>query len=577
MWVTVLVILATLALAALSYGADAKPKFLSAFTEAYPQAAGTQLDSCILCHTDPAHPGEDNLNQYGLDWENGDIGDKNFLAPALVNRDSDRDGVANGAEILQLSLPGDPTSSTPPSTTTTQPGTPPDGAGLYAARCASCHGPDGGNLKGTALARRTFINIVLNGSGGMPAQSGLTEADAGAIFDYVTGAVTTTTLPGTTTTTQAVGGATVFAQNCAACHGANGGNLVPTTLGRSQLVSIINNGTGSMPGFAWLGSAQVGAAADYLLSLSPSGATTTTAAPRSGASVYAASCALCHGADGGNLRGHHLSLAQITAVVTNGKGSMSGFAGRLSGTEISNVSQYVLSVGSGVTSTTAGTAVSGSDLYMQNCSPCHGLHGEGGVGGVLAGTTLGRAEIIRLTTDGRATMPAFGGRLSSAEIAAIADQVLSMSGSAAAPTPPDAAAVPPELEAGHDLFGRFCAGCHGAEGQGGLGGPVAGSNLSADRIRRIVLEGQGSMRGFAGQLTDDQVELIVGYVAALASGSLETASEAPTTDDTGVSAAPPPPNGDSSALPVVIVSLLAGLGAAGASILWARAGRKLTG
>ena len=107
----------------LSPGAEAKQKFLSGFAQAYPAAAGTSLDSCLLCHTDPVHPGEDNLNAYGNDWEDGDFGDKNFLAPALVNRDSDGDGVANGQEIQQLSLPGDPSSSTPPTTTTTTPGT----------------------------------------------------------------------------------------------------------------------------------------------------------------------------------------------------------------------------------------------------------------------------------------------------------------------------------------------------------------------------------------------------------------------------------------------------------------------
>jgi mono/diheme cytochrome c family protein len=311
----------------LSPGADAKQKFLSGFAQAYPVAAGTPLDSCLLCHTDPVHPGERNLNNYGEDWEDGDLGDKDYLAPALVNRDSDGDGVPNGQEIQQLSLPGDPSSSTPPITTTTLPGTPPDGQALYAARCAACHGPNGGNLSGTTLGRSRFIAITINGQGGMPAQSGLTSEEVGAIFDYVTGAVPSPT----TTTTQPAGGATVWAQNCASCHGASGGNVVPTSLNKAQLVSVVNNGQGTMPAFAWLGSAQVNNVADYLLSLSvPTttlpGATTTTTAPRSGASVYAASCALCHGGDGGNLRGHALSRTQIVSITTNGVGTMNGFS-----------------------------------------------------------------------------------------------------------------------------------------------------------------------------------------------------------------------------------------------------------
>ena len=240
-----------LALVLLSPGADAKQKFLSGFAQAYPAAAGTSLDSCLLCHTDPVHPGEKNLNGYGNDWEDGDFGDKDFLAPALVNRDSDGDGVPNGREIQQLSLPGDPSSSTPPTTTTTVPGTPPDGQALYGARCAACHGASGGNLSGTSLPRTTFITITLDGQRGMPAQSGISSTEVGAIWDYVTGAApttTTTTKPGaTTTTTAAASGATVWAQNCSSCHGANGGNVVPTSLTRTQLVSVVNNGTPGMP------------------------------------------------------------------------------------------------------------------------------------------------------------------------------------------------------------------------------------------------------------------------------------------------------------------------------------------
>ena len=58
------------------------------------------------------------------------------------------------------------------------PGTPPDGQALYAARCSACHGPNGGDLSGTGLARATFISITVDGQGGMPAQSNLTDEEA---------------------------------------------------------------------------------------------------------------------------------------------------------------------------------------------------------------------------------------------------------------------------------------------------------------------------------------------------------------------------------------------------------------
>ncbi len=600
---TLLLVLGSV-LVLLTPGAEAKQKFMSGFAQAYPAAAGTPLDSCLLCHTNPVNPGENNLNNYGEDWEDGDFGDKNYLEPALVNRDSDRDGIPNGQEIQQLSLPGDPSSIAPPTTTTTVPGAPPNGQALYAARCAVCHGPDGGDLSGTTRGRSTFITITLNGQGGMPPQSGLSTEEAGAIWDYVTGSVpatTTTTRPGaTTTTTTPAGGATVWAQQCAACHGANGGNVVPTSRSKAQLVSIVTNGVPGMRGFPELGTAQISNVADYLLSLSvppttQPGATTTTTSPRSGAAVYAASCALCHGADGGNLRGHTLNLSRIVSITNNGVGTMSGYASRLSAAEITNVAHYVASVGAsaGVTTTTAppGSPVSGSTLYQQNCSACHGLHGEGGPGGAVAGTALTRSLTIGVVTGGTSGMPGYASQLSAAEIAAVADHVLGMArgdttaGTAAGEIAPDGRVIPPELVEGHALFGQFCAACHGVNGEGGLGGPVAGINMSADELDEIIRTGVGSMPGFADRMSAAEVEALVEYSQALASGrefavadTTTTTGQASTARDSGPQAlgvSEPDPSTGNSAWPVVVISLIAGLIAAGAAMLWARLGRDL--
>jgi mono/diheme cytochrome c family protein len=583
----------------LSPGAEAKSRWLSDFADTYPAAAGSQLNSCLICHTSPSPSGGNKgRNAYGEDW--AERGDKEF-AP-IEGVDSDGDGWTNIEEIQALSFPGDQ-NSTPDTvtTTTTVPGTPPDGQSLYGSRCAACHGQNGGNLSGTTLTRTTFVNITLNGQGSMPAQSGLTSAEVGAIWDYVTGAVpttTTTTRPGaTTTSTSPAGGPTVWEENCASCHGANGGNVVPTSLNKTQLVSVVNNGKGSMPAFAWLGSAQVNNVADYMLSLSvpPTtvpGATTTTA-PRSGAAVYAASCALCHGADGGNLRGNSLSLSAISSVVANGQGTMSGFSGRLSQAERSNVSQYVLSIGTsgGVTTTTAapGSSPSGSNLYMQSCSGCHGLHGEGGPGGALAGTTLSRSSTISVISGGAGGMPAYGSQLSSVEIAAIADHVLAMASSTGTTgtTAAGATVVPPELAEGHSLFARFCAACHGVDGEGGLGGPIAGIELSAVELDQIVRNGVGTMPGFADQMSDSEIEALVAFSAALAAGQ-EFSDADTTTIPPGATQNPGgasgsqalgsselAPSSSNSPWPVIVVSLLAGLIAAGAAVLWARLGRDL--
>jgi cytochrome c oxidase cbb3-type subunit 3 len=76
-----------------------------------------------------------------------------------------------------------------------------------------------------------------------------------------------------------------------------------------------------------------------------------TAAPSApGADVFAANCAGCHGADGGGGTGPQLSDGEAVAqfpniddeieVVSDGRGSMPAFGGRLSATELRDVVEY---------------------------------------------------------------------------------------------------------------------------------------------------------------------------------------------------------------------------------------------
>ncbi|MGZ8784102.1 MAG: c-type cytochrome, partial [Acidimicrobiia bacterium] len=302
-----------------------------------------------------------------------------------------------------------------------------------------------------------------------------------------------------------------------------------------------------------------------------------------GAAVYAASCVLCHGADGGNLRGNSLALSKISSVVTGGQGSMSGFSGRLSPMEISNVSQYVRSVGtsSGVTTTTAapGTA-SGATIYGQQCALCHGADG-----GNLRGHKLSSSKISSVVAGGQGSMSGFSGRLSPADIDAVSQYVLSVGASSGVTT---TTAAPGSTPSGANLFMQNCSGCHGLHGEGGSGGAVAGIGLSAVELDEIIRNGVGSMPGFAGQMSDGELAALVSYTLALASGQEFSSAGTTTTTDTntqgsGGIAGPqalggsvPDESASSSPVTVIVVSLLAGLVAAGAAVLWARLGRNLT-
>ena len=83
---------------------------------------------------------------------------------------------------------------------------------------------------------------------------------------------------------------------------------------------------------------------------------TVAVAQGSGADIFKAKCAMCHGADGsastsmgksmglkplGSPDVQKMSDADLTALITNGKGKMPAYKGKLSDADISAVVKYV--------------------------------------------------------------------------------------------------------------------------------------------------------------------------------------------------------------------------------------------
>lgn len=77
------------------------------------------------------------------------------------------------------------------------------------------------------------------------------------------------------------------------------------------------------------------------------------------------------------------------------------------------------------TSTTTSTIPepTAAELYATNCSQCHGVELEGGIGPALGpgGHAHGHtdAELVEIVTNGRNTMPAFGEKLTPEQIGAL--------------------------------------------------------------------------------------------------------------------------------------------------------------
>jgi cytochrome c oxidase cbb3-type subunit III len=148
-------------------------------------------------------------------------------------------------------------------------------------------------------------------------------------------------------------------------------------------------------------------------------------------------------------------------------------------------------------------------LYATNCAGCHGPDGRGGVS-VELGDPLYLAfaddtVLRRVTANGVAgtAMPAFaisaGGMLKDAQVEALVQGMRTRWGKPSVlggvEVPPYAAAEAGDAARGADVFGVFCASCHGPGGRGGPHGSsiVDGTYLalvSNQHLRTTVLVGR---------------------------------------------------------------------------------------
>lgn len=74
-----------------------------------------------------------------------------------------------------------------------------------------------------------------------------------------------------------------------------------------------------------------------------------------------------------------------------------------------------------------------------------------------------------------------------------------------------------DATAGQAVFARACAGCHGAQAEGGVGPALAGSGLDANAVASVVAAGRGIMP--AGLVTGDEAADVSAYVARVSGGA----------------------------------------------------------
>jgi len=223
------------------------------------------------------------------------------------------------------------------------PGTPPDGAALYASDCAGCHGA----LANTTKPGRTAAQIqsaIDNNVGNMGFLGSLTTAEVQAIADVLPAPPVVD--PGTPPD-----GAALYASDCAGCHGALANTTKP---GRTaaQIQSAIDSNVGNMGFLGSLTAAEVQAIADVL----PAPPVVDPGTPPDGAALYASDCAGCHGTLANTTKPGR-TAAQIQSAIDNNVGNM-GFLNTLTAAEVQAIAD-VLPAGNG-----------GPDY--SDCTACHG-------------------------------------------------------------------------------------------------------------------------------------------------------------------------------------------------------------
>ncbi len=328
-----------------------------------------------------------------------------------------------------------------------------NGVTLYADNCARCHNalPTSNKKNSSAIQIQAAID---NNVGNMGSLNTLTPSQIQAIAD----ALMTVQVP-------PPNGQTLYADNCAECHGPLASTSKPgRTAGDIQ--AAINNNVGNMGFLNTLTAAEIQAIADAL----PAAPMT----PPDGVALYNSECAGCHGTLANTTKPGR-TAAQIQTAINN-VGSM-GFLSTLTAAEIQAIADALPAAPT--------TPLDGAALYSTNCAGCHGT---------LANTTKpGRtAAQIQTAINNNVGNMGFLSTLTAAEIQAIADAL-----PAAPTTPLDGAA----------LYSTNCAGCHGTLAN------TTKPGRTAAQIQTAINNNVGNM-GFLSTLTAAEIQAIADALPA---------------------------------------------------------------
>ncbi|MFA6028253.1 MAG: c-type cytochrome [Elusimicrobiota bacterium] len=192
----------------------------------------------------------------------------------------------------------------------------------------------------------------------------------------------------------------------------------------------------------------------------------------------------------------------------------------------------------------AADAANGKKLFDAKCATCHGKDGKGSpamqkmlkVGAAALDVTKAK-DFAAVTENGRGKMPAYKGKLSSAEIADLQAHIGPKTAPKAEAKAPEAAAdsAPAAVPAagsgeGKKLYDAKCASCHGKDGKGSaamakvLKTDAAGLDMldaaslgeKDEQWLEVTKKGAGKMPAYGAKLSDAEIMGILSHVRGLA-------------------------------------------------------------
>lgn len=383
----------------------------------------------------------------------------------------------------------------------------PNGSVVFQSACAECH--EAADLaEGDPLQLRSAVDEgdAFGPHAGLQIQE-LEAQEATALLNFLV----------------APDGERLFALNCSTCHG-----TAPAFAGtEEELRSIIETGGGhlSMPAMAGvLSELEIDALAAYV---------TDPSAHPDTEDLFEQRCSVCHGTV--VPRAESLEAAHDAITMGGSHEIMPVWGQILTSEQLDALTLYAFEAASG------SPLILGEELFAANCSVCHGDFGEGGPNPVNPTQTLApisTAEYLATRDDftiraiinqgqpNQGMSPfglSFGGPLDTEEVDALVTFIRSWQADPPVELPPEVEQAP-LIASASEVYGEFCAQCHGANGEGGIGPSFQSAEFQATRsdegLFRAIDTGHAATAMIAwGQvLSNEQIRGLVELIRTFQEG-----------------------------------------------------------